>query len=137
MKTLVNDEPLAVKYRDGTTDTIELRELSIRQLYEWIERFSDRDTPALVALATGRDAAWVDTLDDASFATLGAAAIKTNFPRAETMMRQDITVAARLLPILQLLAHAETLALGIPSPSKSPAPVASESAAASGSVSST
>lgn len=39
---LANERPVAITYRDGRTENIKLGELSIRDLYRWIEQFAAR-----------------------------------------------------------------------------------------------
>lgn len=135
--TVLNATPIAVTYRDGKTETVELRELTIRQLYKFIEHFSESNSPALAALSVGRDANWPDLLSDDSYGAVVKEAIRLNFPRAAKLISADITVAARLSPAINRLVIAEDLLAGGPSKPTSPAPVASVSPEATGSESST
>lgn len=131
--TLVNAVPIAVTCRDGKKETIELKELSIRQLYGFIEHFGENNSPALAALCAGREAGWPDTLSDESFGAVVKEAIRLNFPRAAALVSADITVAARLAPAIIRLVRAEALFAGATSKTSSPAPAASVSPAATGS----
>lgn len=131
---LINSHPVTVAYRDGRTETLALRELSIRELYRWIEHHAARDTPALVALCAGQKPDWVDTLSDDSFGDLARRSFDLNFHRATALALKDPTVAALLSSALLQIAQ---LADGLPLSVKSPAPAASDSAAATGSESST
>lgn len=134
MSNLINATPVTVNYRDGRTEALDLRELSIRELYRWIEHHAARDTPALVALCARQKPEWVDTLTDESFAELARRSFDLNFPRATALALKDPTVAALITAQLHQLA---SLADGLPLSAKSPAPAASASAAVTGSASST
>ena len=125
--TVLNALPIAITYRDGKTETIELRELTIRQLYKFIEFFGDNNSPALAALCAGREDNWSDTLSDSSYAAVVKEAIRLNFPRAETIMAGDVTVAARLTPVIRRVILAESMIAGMPLNWTSGAPAASAS----------
>jgi hypothetical protein len=133
---LANEHPVAIIYRDGRTETINLGELSIRNLYRWIEHFSRNDVPSLVALCAGKPLDWVDSLTDDSFGDLSKLAFELNFPRATALSSKDVTVAALLKPSLLQIASLAQASDGPLSSVKSPAPAASASAAAIGSESS-
>lgn len=130
--TLVNATPVAVAFRDNRpSETLTLKQLSIRDLYRWIELFAARNTPALVALALGQPVEFVDQLTDESFGAIAQESFRINFPRATALSLKDVTVAALISPHLLAIAN---LSDGQPSPAKSPAPAASESAVATGSA---
>lgn len=131
--TITNEHPVVITYRDGRTETLKLGELSIRNLYRWIEHFAKNDVPALVALCAGKPVEWVDSLTDDSFGDLSKLAFELNFPRATALSSKDVTVAALLKPSLLQIASLADHA-GPLSNAKSPAPAASDSAAASGSA---
>lgn len=134
---IVNAQPITVAYRNGQSETLNLGELSIRNLYRWIEHLSARDTPALVALCVGKPVDWIDTLTDESYGELSRLAFELNFPRATALSGKDVTVASLMKPILLEIARLAPDSDGAPSSDKSPEPAASASAAATGSESST
>jgi hypothetical protein len=131
--TLVNEQPVVITYRDGRAESITLGELTIRQLYRWIEFFAKNDVPALVALCAGKPLEWVDTLTDESFGDLSKIAFERNFPRATALASKDVTVAALIRPSLLQIASLSPDPAGPSSSAKSPAPAASASAPVIGS----
>lgn len=127
---LDNITPVAVTFRSGSSTTIELKELSLRQLYKFIAHAAADETPQLVALCAGKSLEWVDTLTDESYGALAAAAFNLSFLRAVGLMKSDPTVSAKLTPLLLTLGrNAELIAIsGLYGKSSSPAPVTTESA---------
>jgi hypothetical protein len=136
---LINAVPIEVCYRDGHKETINLGELSIRQLYVFIKQLGASDTPALVALCAGKPPEWIDTLSDDSFDALASQAIKLNFTRAVARAKSDPVAAAMLAPLALSFANVmrSQQTLGSFGSDLSPAPAASESAAETGNGSST
>lgn len=137
--TLVNAVPVEVTHLDGTKETVEVRQLSIRQRYKFAELAASDASPEIVAMCVGKPEAWVDTLEDDSYGLLLQKSHELNFQKAVTLVAKDPLLAARLLPMLlrfQALEKARQ-SFGIVSPAPSPAPASSESAAATGSAAST
>lgn len=139
MSALLNATPFEVTHLDGTKQTIELRQLSIRQLYKFAG-FAAADASAeLVALCAGQPLEWIDTLADDSYGALLQRAHELNFQRAVLLVARDPLIAAKFLPLLLRLQAAEKALqnLGPTSPAPSPAPASSASAAEIGSAAST
>lgn len=130
---IVNAKPVTVAYRDGKSEVLHLGELSIRNLYCWIEHLSTRNTPALVALCLGKPVEWIDTLSDESYGELSRLAFDVNFPRATALSSKDVTVAALMKPMLLEIASLASDSDGKLSGDKSLAPAALASPAATGS----
>ena len=133
---VLNGTPVSVIYRDGSTESILIGELSLRNLYVFIKHLGASDTPALVALAAGKSPEWVDTLSDESFDALNKKALEANFPRAVARANTDPVAAAGLAPLVRVLAAAME---GVQTSGQfgsltSPALVASASAGVSGSA---
>jgi hypothetical protein len=137
--TLVNATPVPVKYRDGKEETIELRQLTIRQLYKFAELATTDSSPEMVALCCGKPADWIDQIDDDSYGLLLKRVHELNFQRAVQLVTKDPLVAAKLLPLLLRMQEVEKLlpTLGITSPAPSPVPASSASVEATGSAAST
>lgn len=116
----------SVTLSDGvTTEEVELRRLTLRQLYAYIEKLGGKASPELVAMCAGKPVEWVDTLSDESFAKLAKETFAANFQRAVTLAKEDPVAAGLLAPFL-LLASA---ARGTDGEEKSPSSASSESAA--------
>jgi hypothetical protein len=141
--TLVNALPVEVTHRDGSKSTVVLRDLSIRQLHQFSVFMGEENTPALVALAAGQPAEWVDTLSDDSYDALVRLAQERNFPRAIARAASDPIALARLAPLqrrfqqLGQLAQLSPPTSGANGSTASPTPAPSESAAETGSAAST
>jgi hypothetical protein len=136
--TLVNATPIGVKKLDGSQETVEVRQLTIRQLYRFAELASAIAMPEIVALCTGKPPEWIDTLQDDSYGLLAAKSWELNFPRAVKQVATDPLIAARFLPMIQQLQAVEKIlpnfGAGLNAPS--PVPASSASPAASGSAAS-
>jgi hypothetical protein len=156
--TLVNDLRFQVKYaKNGLEEMITVKELAVTDLYQFLEHMSQGKTPALVGLCTGRNRAWVDSLELRSFTQLAQKCVKVNFQRAMVIAEETVagmTAAPLLLKLGQtlgltasLIPASESLQATRKSPEKSshdgeagadrsPEPAASESAAAIGTAAS-
>lgn len=132
----LNSTPVDVTYLDGSTETISLRQLTCRQLYEFLDALEHDDTVRIVALCVARPLEWIDTLKPKSYSALAKLAIEQNFPAAMEIMQGDPVASIKLAPLLHRLDAAAKL---LPSSSlePSPAPVSSASPEATGSESST
>jgi hypothetical protein len=142
MPSLTAQHPVTVHYRDGTSATIALAELTIRQLYQFARHLAGGDSAALVALCAGQPPEWVDTLTDESYLALVAKAHELNFPRALRLAGSDPVLAARLAPLaldFERLSQVAGLAKthGPSGSASSPTPAPSASPAETGSASST
>lgn len=137
--TLVNAVPVEVTHLDGSKETVELRQLSIRQLYRFIELATQDATPEIVALCVGQPSPWIDTLSDESYTDLAQQCHEQNFPRAMRLSAKDPLIAIRVAPLAVRFQQAQAMLpqLGTASPAPSPVPVSLGSAAAAGSAAST
>jgi hypothetical protein len=102
-QTLLNKTPITVIHLDGKSETVSLRELSIRQLGEFITFLANGKSPHLVALCVDRPIEWIDTLTLASYGELCKKALAVNFPRAAEVAVNDPVAGAELLPLLHRL----------------------------------
>ncbi|HEY4247818.1 MAG TPA: hypothetical protein VGM64_13265 [Lacunisphaera sp.] len=109
MQTSRNTLPIPVSYRDGKTESIVIRELEITELYEFIDYFVKNNSPRMVSFCAGKDQAWVDTLTDESFRVLIKEVLWRNYPRIESLVKVDVTVAVRLAPTIKQIMDAENL----------------------------
>lgn len=136
--TLLNATPVEVEYLNGQKETIPLRRLTIRELYQFTHLMAGDKIPELVGLCAARNGEWIDALTDQTFARLVKECVAQNFPRAMALAEADMAIARDLLTIKQTAQMVAILgATGKPSPASSPAPAPSASAAATGSASST
>ncbi len=136
---LINASPFEVILSDGTKETVSLRQLSIRQLYQFTEHLRGDNMPALVSLCVGKPDEWIDTLELESYGALVKKCLELNFPKAAMLAMSDPIVATKLAPLLARIQNAEKMIAisGLPMNAPSPAPVASASAAVTGSAPST
>lgn len=141
-RTLLATTTVAVTFAEGTAATVEVRRLTIRQLYVFARHLGAMEGPELVALCTGKPVEWCDTLSPEGFAALHKGALELNFTNAAKLAEGDPRVAAAVVPFVQdarlvaiLGGAAEAASLGRSGPLSSPAPAPSESAAETGSVS--
>lgn len=137
--TLINALPVEVLLLDGTKETVNLRQLSIRQLYRFAELAAADSTPEIVALCADKPVQWIDGLDLEAYGTLVQKCHELNFQRAVILVAKDPLIAARLLPLLLRLDAATKLlpSFGDSSKDQSPAPASSASMAETGSAVST
>jgi hypothetical protein len=152
--TLINGRRIEVAYRNGQKETIEFKELSIRQLYRFIDAVERDQTPELVALCAGKPIEWIDALTLASFGKLAKYCIAENFPKAMELSGSDSIANSKMFPLLHKISLAlagltpeekaelakelkKEGAIAGASNNSSPAPASSESRAEPGSASST
>lgn len=95
-----------VTHLDGSKETVELKRLSLRQLYRFIEVLGGRDSSEMVALCTGKSAEWFDTLTDESGAQLAKECADRNFQRAATLAQTDPLAGMRMAPFFGVAANA-------------------------------
>lgn len=136
-ETLVNaSKPIPVTMKDGTKDSVSLADLSIEEVFTFIEHLLGNKSVALVALSTRKPDDWVNSLSDQSFAELSKEAHALNFSRAVVISKGDAAMARMITPILASLVGTMNLAngaiSGLDSPAPSPVPAPSESAGATG-----
>ncbi len=131
--------PWSVTLPDGTIERFAIRPLTITKLYEWLYLARDQREPELVALATGKDMAWIDSLDVDQFAKLAGKCNDVIFPQAARLAKGAPAAAAIVGPLLQrdMLGRTVINILSIGSGTPSSTPPASESAAATPSASPT
>ena len=144
MNNLINAEPVEVELLTGQKETISLKRLSIRELYTFAEHVRANRTPELVALCVGKPGEWVDSISDKSFAALTSKCVAINFQRAMTLGENDPVMATLIGPVVAagVLSVAQMTQATLPRDGATtsdslPAPASSESAAATGSASST
>jgi len=121
-----------VTYLDGRKESVQLRRLSLRQLYRFIEVIGGKDSAEMVALCTGRPVEWIDSLEDDSGAALAKLCSEENFPRAARLAQVDPLAGLKMGPFFVAAAEgmAAAQALGTTGNSSSPAQQPSESAVA-------
>jgi hypothetical protein len=103
---LVNSAPIEITMANGGMGVVQMRRLSIRQLYSFVEFITTDKTPELVAMCCAQELEWIDTLSDESFAMLAKKAIEANFQRAVNLAKEDQTTAVKIFPVLQRLGQA-------------------------------
>lgn len=126
-----------VVYMDGTKSRFSLKQLTIRQLYEFCYNFADGKGPELVALCTGQPIEVIDRLSSESFSELHGAAFTENFSKATPIIQRDPALAAKMIPAIANMQSFLKRALTDLSLKESPAPAPSESKVDAGSESST
>ena len=87
-----------IKYANGQTETLALRELSITELYQFIDLVAAGKTPDIIALTCDRNLAWVNSLDLDCFADLAAACFKENFRKAVRIAEKDPIAGLKIAP---------------------------------------
>lgn len=110
---------------DGSVETVELKRLTIRQLYHFVEVLSAKSSADAVALCAGKPVEWVDTLSDASFKKLAKAVHDENFPRAMELSDGDNSMAIAIAPYISKMLKADGMVGSVRSPS-SPSPASAE-----------
>ena len=97
---------------DGTTkETVEVKRLTVRQLYRFVELTGGKTPTDAVAMCCGKPAEWVDTLSDESFIELAAIVHKANFPRAMAMAEKgEGAMACAIAPYVGKLLAASGMA---------------------------
>jgi hypothetical protein len=104
---LVNAVPADVEFTDGTTETITITKLEIEPLYKWCRFVSEKNSPALVRLCTGKPAEFFSNatrkVKPSSFALLAKQCIELNFPSALELL-EDPMIATLLGPVLSEMA---------------------------------
>lgn len=132
MPSPVGPYPYSVTLADGSIDKFTIKALTISQLYQWLYLARDQGEPAMVALCTGKDAAWVDSLDVDSFAKLAGKCSELNFPQALRLAKGAPVAAALIAPLIQRnllgLQVAEILSGASGASSTTPLPSASAAA---------
>jgi|GEM_PF-3341913 hypothetical protein len=123
--------PFAVTLQDGSVCRFLIKPLTITKLYDWLYLAKDQREPAMVAMACGKDLAWVDSLDEEQFGKLAGKCHEVIFPQALRLSKGAPAAAALVAPILQqnLLGLRVIAALSIGSGDSSPTPLPRESAA--------
>lgn len=149
--TLVNSIPFGLEFKDGRVEQVAYRQLEIGPLYTFLRAAYLHDSPALVAVCTGRPAAFFTGVRPKSFAKLASDCFTLNFPLA-LELADDPVAGAMIAPLLEQMATAAVagenpalleamsklpVALGKMSSASSSAPSPSASAAATGTGSST
>ena len=150
--TITGRKSVRITYANGLSEAVLVRELSIRELYSFVEALTSNATWKLVVLATEVDGkpatpVWIDSLDVESYSRLCQEAIAANFTRAVALAQGDPMVATAIAPIIQktiatqnLIESMETPKTETASPTgsaPSPEPVSSASVVATTSGSST
>lgn len=150
--TITGRKSVRITYANGQSEPVDVRELSIRELYSFVEALTSNSTWKLVVLATevgGRpvSAAWIDSLAVESYSRLCQEAIAANFTRAVALAQGDPMIATAIAPIIQKTIATQSLIESMEAPKAeptspngsepSPAPAPSASAAATTSGSST
>ncbi|MDX2187800.1 MAG: hypothetical protein SFV32_12765 [Opitutaceae bacterium] len=141
---LVNGVQIEWTNPDGTMAVVVVKQLSIRQLYQFVTYAKEAKTPEIVALATGKPIEWVDGLDLDVFAELAKVAMQLNFPRAMKVVQGgDPIMATELSPLLEKFVERTKSLSKLQGEASdalsalSPSPAPSGSAAETGSESST
>ena len=93
--------PFTVTLGDGTVEKLSIKPLSITKLYQWLYLARDQSEPAMVALAVGKDLAWIDDLDVDQFAKLAGKCSEVLFPMALRLAKGAPAAAALLAPVIQ------------------------------------
>lgn len=134
---ILGSKPIVVtRHSSGEKETVEVRRLTLRQLYTFIEYLGGKDSPALVSMCTGKPVAWIDELTDDSYFELVEACHNENFQRAADLARRDPIAAVKFAAFAQDSAALGTLMdlakkHGLPGLASSDAPAPSVSAEAS------
>jgi hypothetical protein len=144
-RTMLAASTCQVTFADGSVASVEIKRLTIRQLYQFAKHLAAMDGPDLVALCTGKPAEWCDNITPESFSALHKAALDLNFIKAAKLAEGDPRLAALILPFIQDVRVVAILGMdatattppGVNGPDSLPAPAPSESAAATGSDAST
>jgi hypothetical protein len=133
--SLLASKPFEVTYTSGEKGSVEVRRLSIRQLYQYIELLGGKSTPDLVALCVGQPVSFVDQLSDESFQALASECYAANFLRAVGLAKGDPIASMRLAPFVQGVLAANDAAMsmaGMHGNALSPGPAPSVPVAATG-----
>ena len=93
--------PFTVTIEDGSIERITIKKPSITKLYEWLYLSKDNSEPAMVALCTGKDLVWVNSLELDSFAQLAAKSSEIYFTLALRLSKGAPVAAALIAPLIQ------------------------------------
>ena len=131
--------PLII-YANGQQESLALKELSITELYQFIDLTVAGKTPEIIALSASRNLDWVNSLSLDTFAELAALCFKANFPKAVRIADKDPIAGLKLAPFrleqLKLLISANSMAFtptpppAAPNGKDSPTPPAEPASAA-------
>ncbi len=149
--TLTGHEPITVRFTDGHEETLQLCELSLRELHAFLTAMDREDSSTLVELSMRREKGWADTLTAESAAEVLERATQVNFTKAMRVAAKDASLALKLQPIVartldtvkqaqamqELEAELRNVVGSTLSSPPSPAPLPSASVGETGSVSST
>jgi len=109
---------IEVTLADGVTkETVQIKRLTLRQLFTYIETLGGKSSPEVVALCAGKPLEWVDTLSDESFGELSQITFTENFTRAVALSKVDSPMAAALAPFVGKMLQASGVAGGVKLPS--------------------
>lgn len=98
VETLLGGLPISVKFRDGTTEKVFVREVPIRKLPDFME--AQDDEPALVELVCEKPEGWADTLTTESFEGIVRQGGDLNFPLLERWLQRKADAVKRLQPMM-------------------------------------
>jgi hypothetical protein len=93
--TILARKPLPVLYQDGKTEEIEVKALALSQMREYLRVVDDE--AATIALFTGCDAEWVDSLTRESALEVLAAGEVLNLDFLSSFARRSMARQAKLL----------------------------------------
>lgn len=97
MSTLLRaGKDVSVTTADGSAETVTVRELPVRKLSDWLA--AQDDEVGMVKLVTGKDEAWVDSLDRASFLAVVDAATELNQAFFGDLVRRRLDRTEALMP---------------------------------------
>jgi hypothetical protein len=107
--TLINSVPIKIRYANGQEEAITIRQLTIRELYQFIDHIAAGATPAIVGLCANRNGEWIDSLDLDSYGALAEECICINFPKAAQIATHDPLTATKMAPLFSQMGRALAL----------------------------
>lgn len=102
---------------DDSKETVEVKRLTIRQLYLFVDVLSAKSSADAIVLCTGKPIEWVDTLTDQSFGKLAKVVHDENFPRAMALTEEDNAMAIAIAPYVSKMLKADGMVGSAKSPS--------------------
>ena len=104
--------PLII-YANGQQESLATKELSITELYQFIELLVAGKTPEIIVLSFSRNLDWVNSLTIDTFAELASDCFKANFPKAVRIADKDPIAGLKMAPFrleqLKLLISANSM----------------------------
>ena len=96
LDTITGGRDIVAKYQDGTTETVRIKQVSIRQMDKYLATIDDE--PGRIEFSVGKDAGWADKLTLESHTELIEAVEDVNSNSFFGWLRRRIARQEKLAP---------------------------------------